>query len=61
MAALLAEIPGQSRYFVYDQWFYFAYFTAEYRLLPNQKKACLFPIFYIFSQPEDFIRIYSQI
>ena len=39
----------------------FAYFTAEYRLLPNQKKACFFPILDIFSQPEDFIGIYSQI
>ena len=28
--------------------FYFAYFTAEYRLLSNPKKACIFPILEIF-------------
>ena len=39
----------------------FAYFTAEYRLLPNPKKVCIFPILEGFSQPEDFIGIYSQI
>ena len=44
-----------------SQWFYFAYFTAKYRLLPNKKKACNFPILEIFPQPEDFIGIYSQI
>ena len=26
------------------QWFYFAYFTAKFRLLPNPKKAWIFPI-----------------
>ena len=45
----------------WDQWFYFACFTAEYRLLPNPKKACIFPILENFSQPEDFIGIYSEI
>ena len=40
---------------------FFAYFTAEYRLLPNPKKACIFPILEIFSQSGDFIGIYSQI
>ena len=44
-----------------SQWFYFAYFTAEYRLLPNPKKACIFPFWRFFSQPEDFIVIYPQI
>ena len=41
--------------------FILPYFTAEYRLLPNPKEACIFPILDIFSQPEDFIGIYSRI
>ena len=45
---------------ILQQWFYFAYFTVEYRL-PNPKKACIFPILEIFPQPEDFIGIYSKI
>ena len=28
---------------------------------PNPEKACIFPILEIFSQPEDFIGIFSQI
>ena len=49
-----------SKPFVLQQWFYFSYFTVEYRLLPNPKKACISPILKIFSQPKDFIGIYSQ-
>ena len=39
----------------------FCLFTTEYRLLPNPKKACIFLILEIFSQPEDFIGINSEI
>ena len=46
----------QVRMIVISQWFYFAYFTAEYRLLPNPKKACIFPIFDLISKSADFIR-----
>ena len=30
-------------------------FTAEYRLIPNPKKAYIFPILEIFSQTEDLL------
>ena len=37
------------------QWFYFAYLTAEYRLFPNPKKACIFQIFSYFFPIWEFI------
>ena len=30
-------------------------------LQPNTKEACIFPIFKIFPQPEEFLEIYSKI